>query len=545
MANHKNTIICWFVEPHEVDLLTNQHIPFQPTYSPYLYFQLIKKGENTLEGYLGRHDVDDSFHQVIDSYYSYFSNYQNNKKVYMTMDKIVVYELIEILPSNPLLFVFKKLETNVPATPSTPIRQVKAATTVHRIHFEDLESINFERLVFAYVNRLRTWEDLFWLGESGNENGRDIWGTYKEKNYCYQCANHRKLPADKIKKDIDKLVEHGHIPDSFIVVSGGSVSATTRNNISNYAHESGIKHIEIWSGGELEERLRKDHPDILLRFFDGQLLPELESSKADAQKENKSFHFDDTPPSLAIGLEPNLHIMETDDEIALALEDAQFRIQKSLEPPIEIRIPRVHDLYNQYLLLSDSANTTSNKKKILELKKILIASKDIENEFQRKARLLFTANLYVVTNDFSLLVQSFKELLKLSISPDKLIEETDLVNYIDCSGRKEQPKKYVGNIKIDILQRRGGKIAFSIWLSDSELDNLLLKSPVKLDRKEILENLSFMGFECSDLSIDVFANKAIPAFIDKIYDLIYVDKIIDESDTSSWIHLSSYLIGLG
>jgi hypothetical protein len=43
----------------------------------------------------------------------------------------------------------------------------------------------------------------------------------------------------------------------------------------------------------------------------------------------------------------------------------------------------------------------------------------------------------------------------------------------------------------------------------------------------------------------VFVNKVIPAFIDKIYDAVYLEKIIDETDTASWIPLPSYLVGIG
>lgn len=545
MGALKDVITCWIIEPHEIESLTIRHIPFRPSYTPYMYFQLIKKDENTLEGYLGRCDCDDDFHKQITSRYSYFDDYLKNKKVYLTMDKTVIYELIEIIPSNPLLFILKKLKTDEAPIPPTSIKQIKVAATIHPIHFEDIGSVNFEKLVYAYVNRIRTWDSLSWLGETGNEQGRDIWGLAQKKTYCYQCANRKNLPAKKIKDDIDKLVNHGHIPDFFIVVSGCSVSAKTRSSINNYAVKVGIKNIEVWSGGELEEMLRKNASDILKRFFEGHLLPELDNFIPEGREEKKAFQFDTAPPLLEISLEPEPHLSGTEEEIALSLEDALFRIQNSIEPLLEIWVTQEKSLQNRYVFLNNSEKTIDNRRKALEIKKALITIEELKSEFRIKARLLLTANLYQVRNNFLLLVQSFKELLKVSININKLIEEIYLPDCINSRAIKKQPTRYQGKHKIDIFQRSGGKITFSIWLTDSELESLILKSPIKTDKQKILENMSFLGFECSDLSIEVFVNKVIPAFIDKIYDAVYLEKIIDEKDTESWIHLPSYSLGLG
>ncbi len=49
------------------------------------------------------------------------------------------------------------------------------ASIVHPIHFEDYSGVQFERLAFAY--HVRTgWRDLIWHGQSGSDQGRDIFG---------------------------------------------------------------------------------------------------------------------------------------------------------------------------------------------------------------------------------------------------------------------------------------------------------------------------------------------------------------------------------
>ncbi|WP_221452745.1 hypothetical protein [Mucilaginibacter sp. FT3.2] len=147
--------------------------------------------------------------------------------------------------------------------------------TVLPIHFEDRSGAEFERLVFAYVSRLKSWESIEWLGQTGDDDGRDIWGVNEGKSYCYQCANYRSLVLKKITDDIDKLVKINAIPECFTVVCGGRVSVNARAAITSYAAQFGIKETHIWSGVELEEKLRKDTPGLLKRFVEGEAFPEL------------------------------------------------------------------------------------------------------------------------------------------------------------------------------------------------------------------------------------------------------------------------------
>ncbi|MBN8837198.1 MAG: hypothetical protein J0I09_08065 [Sphingobacteriia bacterium] len=146
--------------------------------------------------------------------------------------------------------------------------------TVHPIHFEDFSGQQFEWLTFAYLQKIKQWDSLQWLGQTGYDKGRDIWGVFGKETYCYQCANFQKLTAKKATDDIDKLHKQGKLPDYFIVVSGGTVTPKTRDSIVNYGVSKGFRNVEVWSGRELEEKLRVSAPNILQRFIEGQAFPE-------------------------------------------------------------------------------------------------------------------------------------------------------------------------------------------------------------------------------------------------------------------------------
>lgn len=146
--------------------------------------------------------------------------------------------------------------------------------TVHPIHFEDFSGQQFEWLVYAFIERQRQWDRLEWLGQTGDDGGRDIWGTFGGKSYCYQCANYQKLTAKKAKDDIDKLIRENRKPDHFIIVCGGTATPGIREQIVAHSVSKGIEHTEIWSGREFEEKVRHHSPDLIQRFVEGVDFPE-------------------------------------------------------------------------------------------------------------------------------------------------------------------------------------------------------------------------------------------------------------------------------
>jgi len=123
--------------------------------------------------------------------------------------------------------------------------------------------------VFCHVRKLHPSKYVQYLGQSGNDHGRDIWVAHDGNSYCYQCANYRSLSFRKAAEDIDKLVKSNSIPSELIVVCAGRVSAALREKIIGYATQYGIQQTWLWSGAKLEEALRTESEDLIQRFFYG------------------------------------------------------------------------------------------------------------------------------------------------------------------------------------------------------------------------------------------------------------------------------------
>lgn len=177
-----------------------------------------------------------------------------------------VFSLVAATEEYTFLKFVEQFPTQIPEVPG---KIVRVAKSVLPIHFEDRSGREFERLAFAFLNSQKQWKTLEWLGESGDDGGRDIWGIMDKETYCYQCANYRSLPLAKVTADIDKLQREKHIPQNFIVICGGKIGNKTRNAIKEYAQHAGILCTEIWSGAEFEEKLRTLAPELIERFVHG------------------------------------------------------------------------------------------------------------------------------------------------------------------------------------------------------------------------------------------------------------------------------------
>lgn len=155
------------------------------------------------------------------------------------------------------------------------------AVTVRRIHFEDFDWREFEKLVFAYLLRTDDWHKLEWYGQTGSDSGRDIWGIREDdttpngQKVCIQCANRERLTGSKINSDIEGIVKAiTGVPDKLLIVARGVISATLRDTAKQAAANQGIKVCELWSGEEFEERLRFKTESLLKRFVGGQAFPD-------------------------------------------------------------------------------------------------------------------------------------------------------------------------------------------------------------------------------------------------------------------------------
>lgn len=148
---------------------------------------------------------------------------------------------------------------------------------VHPVHFQDFSGEQFERLCFAYLLRRPEYKDVDWYGQLGQDRGRDIvCHDVDGSTHIFQCANYQKLVAAKASEDLQKLAS-GSLSTgaSFHLIVGGSVSGSMKDKVSALATAAGFRACKTWGGTEFEERLRRDAPDLLLRFTEGVAFPEL------------------------------------------------------------------------------------------------------------------------------------------------------------------------------------------------------------------------------------------------------------------------------
>ncbi len=226
--------------------------------------------------------------QVIDHHYEYYlGNNVHPQDDFLNHMRYVILPILKKKPNSEVCVqLFEKWldekENPKPAIITIP-KPGAIKKTVHRIHFDDLSWSDFERLIFAFVKRLRTWKTIDWLGQMGHDEGQDIWGESLDKTYCYLCANYQSLTLKKAKDDINKLIKANVIPDYLIVVCGGKVAAGTNKNIKTYAQGVGIQNVEIWSGADIEENIRVQAPGLLQRFFEGNSFPENGAAMTDMQ----------------------------------------------------------------------------------------------------------------------------------------------------------------------------------------------------------------------------------------------------------------------
>ena len=122
------------------------------------------------------------------------------------------------------------------------------------------------------------------------------------------------------------------------------------------------------------------------------------------------------------------------------------------------------------------------------------------------------------------------------------LEELALEEYPGASFEQIKAEKFNGDHKIAVYKDHTGVIGFNVWLSAAEYKDLRARMPGT--EKLSPMDFSFIGFECSDFSRDVLIRKAIPGFVDAIYD--YQQRgTIAEDDHKSWNFLHAYRLTTG
>ena len=181
----------------------------------------------------------------------------------------------------------------------------KPATSVHPIHFEDLDGVEFERLVFAYHWRSEDWHSLEWYGQAGSDLGRDIWGvrenaTKDGESVCIQCINRKNLTFAKVEKDVSKVLKAPNgVPHRFRVVTQSKISAKMRDKIKAHVKSFGVWECDTWSGSEFEEFLREGAESLLKRFVEGETFPDAPEDLKKLAEFTRPFNDDDVLAAFA------------------------------------------------------------------------------------------------------------------------------------------------------------------------------------------------------------------------------------------------------
>lgn len=110
MGAPANVVDCWLLNADEVSTALKNNRPYCEYVNPYNYFFRTRRIDGTtLEGYLGRRDTPEDYHEEMFTQYTYFKDHKDRKKVYVTFDKAVLYQIRDIYPSKPLLFTLQQI----------------------------------------------------------------------------------------------------------------------------------------------------------------------------------------------------------------------------------------------------------------------------------------------------------------------------------------------------------------------------------------------------------------------------------------------------
>jgi hypothetical protein len=214
-------------------------------------------------------------------------------------------------------------------------------------------------------------------------------------------------------------------------------------------------------------------------------------------------------------------------------------LEKGINPAVRVEIAE-ENVLREKARQAKAINTLAGRNESLAVRKILDYIEKLKMELPEKIRLLYYANLYPVKSDFTTLATCFRQILKLSFNGQRLFDETALTELLPATNDRTRALKYEGIRKIDCMQSGNAKLGFSIQLTEEEYGKLKSKMPASIDPRDMF----FYGLECGDLDAQVLVEKAIPAFIDRVYDMKKGGMIAGD-DNRSWAYLPSYRLGMG
>lgn len=111
-VNPNGVLPCWYIDENEKAIAIKDQKPFKAQYSTSEYFKITNRIDSShLEGYLGHKEHELSFFNSLIPNLTYFIDFMNRKKIYFSFDKISLYQVMEIVPHDPLKFIMKRIDT--------------------------------------------------------------------------------------------------------------------------------------------------------------------------------------------------------------------------------------------------------------------------------------------------------------------------------------------------------------------------------------------------------------------------------------------------
>jgi len=133
---------CWYITDPERLQNKKDGKPYADYITTDDYFELDKRIDNIfIEGFIRRKDRAQPYLNDVRERLTYITDFFERKKVYFTFDRITLYQLTEIYPSNPnpLRFILKRID-------SSKILKLNQAFMIMPFHKNELDDFYFSQI---------------------------------------------------------------------------------------------------------------------------------------------------------------------------------------------------------------------------------------------------------------------------------------------------------------------------------------------------------------------------------------------------------------
>lgn len=254
---------------------------------------------------------------------------------------------------------------------------------------------------------------------------------------------------------------------------------------------------------------------------------------------NTDFVIDDIP-TFIYSFKNKFQLVNEIDEVPILLEEAKLNQDFTNNSHFNVQIDEEVCLIDELSKLKNNPRSLLNRKKILEIEKILKYLAKCKSEIEFSINSLLNTYAYNVTSDFTYLANSLNIISEKLIHPQNTMHDTKLLEIFEY---KNEMTYYSSNdITIDVWKGVDmTHVNFKIYLSRDELFVLQKKAPINTENfEDFLHNITLYNMSVFDLNPFTISTKVIPKFI---ISLSYYKYLIDTSKKELF-DLSSYKIGL-